>query len=127
MNLTLRVLPLLVVLTSLSCTKEAPPPASPPGTAPVAPVERAGGYSPDTATAPAIVAASEEALKLLQAKESDPSMKLVSVRKAEAQIVAGTNYRLELELTTAKGPKTVQVVVFKGLDGRYQLTSASGL
>ncbi len=84
----------------------------------------AGGYAAGEATAPEVTKAAEEAIKALQEKEADPTLKLVSVKKVETQVVAGMNYRLELEVATAKGAKTLKVVVYRSLDGKHQLTSS---
>jgi len=103
---------------SLTTPSGTPAPAVKPAE-PTAP----GGYAEDPDAKPA----ADEAIKLLQAKENDPSISLVAIRKAEKQIVAGTNYRLELDLNTAKGPKTAKVVVYQPLRGPSELTSVEGL
>ena len=101
----------------------APAPAPAPGPAP----EIAGGYAGQAANDPDVTKAAEEAIKLLQEKEADPTLKLVSVKKAETQVVAGMNYRMELEVATAKGAKTLKVVVYRSLDGKHQLTSSEAV
>lgn len=139
MNSTSSTLSLLVLTASLTACPEkqtpapAPPPAHEAKAAPApAPTPApgpaiAGGYAGQAANDPDVAKAAEEAIKLLQEKEADPTLKLVSVKKAETQVVAGMNYRMELEVATAKGARTLKVVVYRSLDGKHQLTSSESV
>lgn len=117
------VVPLfLLALTLSACTTRSttsPPEAAPP------PAPMVGGFQAREVGDDEVVKAAEEAVKLLQA--SDPSVELVGIRSAQAQVVAGMNYRLELELKTADGEKASRVVVFRALDGEYSLTSSDSI
>lgn len=87
-----------------------------------------GGYSPIPASDRGAVAAAKYAVKA-EAKKSRASVKFVSIKQAETQVVAGQNYRLCMEVTvTPKGAKTavtknVSAVVYKNLKQKLSLTS----
>ena len=87
-----------------------------------------GGYSTAAVTDAEVVAAANFAIKA-QAKKQRAKIKLVAVSRAEKQIVAGTNYRLCLQVETLENgkktavPQTVQTIVFRSLKQKYQLTS----
>lgn len=82
-----------------------------------------GNYQDRDVTDESVVAAANEAVKLLQESEADPSIALVKIRKASAQVVAGMNYDLDLDLSTANGPTSKRVIVYRQLNGEYSLTS----
>lgn len=86
-----------------------------------------GGYNAQDIKDPGVQAAAEKAIGLLQAKTNDPSLALGKVVSAQGQVVAGFNYRLELELTSKSGPKKATVGVFRDLKGGHVLTSVEGL
>jgi hypothetical protein len=87
-----------------------------------------GGYSTAEVTDAEVVSAANFAVKA-QAKKQKPKIKLIAVSRAEKQIVAGTNYRLCLQVETLENgkkpavPQTVQTIVFRSLKQKYQLTS----
>src|SRR5689334_3534474 len=58
-----------------------------------------------------------------EAKREAVTLKLATISKAEKQIVAGVNFRLTLEVNRRGSPQTANVVVFRDLKSRYQLTS----
>jgi len=64
-----------------------------------------------------------------QAAKTGGTAELVSVLKAESQVVAGMNYRMCLKVTTSGGAgeadvtETVKVVVYRDLKGNYKLSS----
>ena len=87
-----------------------------------------GNYRPVPVTDAQVVAAAKYAVKQIAKKESSV-VKLVSVKQAESQVVAGTNYRLCLEITIRqkgkkeKVTKNIQAVVFRNLKQKFELTS----
>ena len=87
-------------------------PAPPPPPQPVPP----GGYSTQAVTDPQI-----KEVAAFAAKELSKSRATVkTIHQAATQVVAGVNYRLDITLSDGK---RYEVVVFKSLDHRYQLTS----
>lgn len=58
-----------------------------------------------------------------EAKSSGETLHLNKVLQAEKQVVAGTNYRLEIKVKRPTNTQTAQVVVWHKLDGSYTLTS----
>ena len=87
-----------------------------------------GGYSTAETTDAEVVSTANFAVKA-QAKKLKAKIKLVSISKAEKQVVAGINYRLCLQIEVLeKGkqtavPQTVQTIVFRSLKQKYKLTS----
>lgn len=86
----------------------------------------AGGYSPIAKDDAGALAAAKYAVKT-QAKKMRKTIKLISVKQAETQVVAGLNYRLCLEVTIKSKGKTetknIQTVVYKNLKQKFSLTS----
>ena len=88
-----------------------------------------GGYKKIAKSDTGAAAAADFAVEAQAKKKKNATIELVEIEKAESQVVAGTNYRLCLKVTTSgeKGEAdvtiTVQVVVFKNLKGAYSLTS----
>ena len=58
-----------------------------------------------------------------EAINSGETLRLSKVLQAEKQVVAGTNYRLEIKVKRPSMTQTAQAVVWKKLDGSYILTS----
>jgi predicted RecB family nuclease len=60
-------------------------------------------------------------------KDQGEAFRLVKIRKAEQQVVAGMNYRMKLKVAEKKDDKetkySVIAVVYKDLEGNYSLTS----
>ncbi len=81
----------------------------------------AGGWQGADAVEPGVKAAAESAVAQL-AKQEKKSVVLAKVLSAKSQIVAGTNYELNLQVTVDGAAKTVTVVVWHKLDGSYDLT-----
>ncbi|MEI6279435.1 MAG: cystatin domain-containing protein [Verrucomicrobiae bacterium] len=81
----------------------------------------AGGYSPAEIDSEARKVA-EFAVKA-QAKASGSPLRLVKILKAERQVVAGLNYRLEIEVTDGSNHLKAHAVVWRKLDGSLALTS----
>lgn len=90
--------------------------------------QKVGGYKEIAKTDPGARAAAAFAVKA-QAEKKNATISLVAVEHAESQLVAGTNYRLCLKVTTsgvgneADVTITVKVVVYRDLKGVYKLTS----
>ena len=87
-----------------------------------------GGYSTAEVTDAEVISSANFAIKA-QAKKQKAKIKLVAVSRAEKQIVAGTNYRLCLQVEMLENdkktavPQTVQVIVFRSLKQKYELKS----
>jgi hypothetical protein len=92
--------------------------------------QKTGGYREIDRADEGVVAAAEFAIKD-QSEKKELAYKLVSVEKAETQVVAGINYRLCLKVSYQKqGEESetnefVQVVVFRSLQKEFSLTSWS--
>jgi copper homeostasis protein (lipoprotein) len=86
----------------------------PPGTA------VAGGYRPAPIGSAVRDAAAFAAGD--RAKASGHAIALVGIVRAALQVVAGTNYRLCLDVTTAGKPDRVLAVVYRDLKGQHKLT-----
>lgn len=88
----------------------------------------AGGYGPISKDDAGVVAAAKYAVKT-EGKKMRAAIKLVAVKQAESQVVAGQNYRLCMEVSIKpKGAKTavtknIQAVVYKNLKQQLSLTS----
>jgi len=67
-------------------------------------------------------AAANFAVGEISKKENVP-LQLKGIVSAERQVVAGLNYRLELDLTKNNQPFRVRAVVWRKLDGSMELTS----
>ena len=87
-----------------------------------------GGYKEASATEAGVKSAAAFAVKQ-KAADSELKQTLMRIAKAEKQVVAGTNYRLCLKVTSAGGEDEadivhyVQVVVYVDLKGNSKLTS----
>lgn len=82
----------------------------------------AGGYGDASTTDADVVKAANFAIKK-QGKKVRTSFTLVSIEKAEVQVVAGLNYRLCLKVKNKKGERVIKVVVYKNLKNKFSLTS----
>jgi hypothetical protein len=83
-----------------------------------------GGYSAVGLTDD-IKAAAEFAVQE-QAKRDAVVLKLSDISKAERQIVAGVNYRLDVVVKRSGSARKARVVVFKDLTSHYKLRLGSG-
>jgi hypothetical protein len=87
-----------------------------------------GGYKTVSTDDPEVKAAAEFAISERSEKES-VSLNLVSIEKAESQVVAGINYRLCLkvaiddEADDSDETQEVKVLVFRSLQKEYSLKS----
>ena len=81
----------------------------------------AGGYS-STEIDPEVRKVAEFAVKA-QAKAAGKPLQLVKILKVESQVVAGLNYRLEIEVSDGTKHLKAHAVVWRKLDGSLALTS----
>ena len=84
-----------------------------------------GGYKVVATDNPEVVAAAEFAVGE-QGRKQESTITLVSVEKAEQQVVAGMNYKLCLKVTVGDEgdePQDVKVLVFRSLQKQYSLKS----
>jgi len=90
--------------------------------------QKAGGYKTISKTDAGARAAAEFAVDA-QAERKNLTIELVAVEKAESQVVAGTNFRLCLKITTSGAEDeadvtiTVKVIVYRNVKSEYSLTS----
>ena len=101
------------------------PDAAPPKgrAAPTLAEEMDGGYVERKVTDEDVVAAARFALETAKGMKSADGR----IVRAASQVVAGTNYRLDLEVIDRSGDHAVrrqaQAVVYQGFDDKYELTS----
>lgn len=83
-----------------------------------------GGYSEASVTNAEVAAAVQFAVKTLAAMpERMPDITLVEILSVSQQVVAGMNYRLRMKLKVDGKHRNVEVVVWRKLDGKHELTS----
>jgi hypothetical protein len=82
----------------------------------------AGGYRDTAKDDPEALAAARFAIKE-QSRKLHTRISLVSIQRAEVQVVAGLNYRLCMKVKVKRKTQTVTVVVYKNLKQKYSLTS----
>ena len=81
----------------------------------------AGGYSPAEIDSE-VRKVAEFAVKT-QAESTGRPIRLVKILKAERQVVAGLNFRLDLEVADGSKHHKARAVVWQKLDGSLALTS----
>ena len=81
----------------------------------------AGGYSPAEIN-PEVQKAAEFSVKT-HAQATGRPLQLVKILKVECQVVAGLNYRMEIEVADGSKRSKARAVVWKKLDGSLALTS----
>ena len=81
----------------------------------------AGGYL-STEIDSEVRKVAEFAVKM-QAKATGKPLQLVKILKVESQVVAGLNYRLEIEVADGSKHLNAHAVIWKKLDGSLVLTS----
>jgi hypothetical protein len=86
-----------------------------------------GGFTPQPTQGEAIAGPVREAVKLLAGPHwlNDPALALIALKRAETQVVAGTNYRLLMQVRHHGQPRFVRVLLFQDLQGRYTLSWAT--
>ncbi len=85
----------------------------------------AGGFS-SAEIDPEARTVAEFAVKT-QSKSTGRPLRLVKILKAERQVVAGLNFRLEIEVADGSKPLKARAVVWKKLNGSLALTSWEAL
>lgn len=88
---------------------------------PASQAQTTGGYSDASVTDKTIVAAARFAVKT-QAKKTS-SLKLVSIARAQRQVVAGSNYQVCLVVNQSKKRREAVAVVYQNLQNQFKLTS----
>lgn len=94
----------------------------------IATAQKVGGYKTIATGDPAVQKAAAFAVQA-QGKASDRTITLISVKKAEAQTVAGRNYRMCLKVESTGGEDEAdaiffaQAVVYVDLKGNSKLTA----
>ena len=111
----MRYLAITAVVTLASCVSTSTPPISSGTGSSNASAPVAGGYAAADVNDPEVRAA---AAFVAQQREA----RLGSIDSAETQVVAGTNYRMCLRITNRSGEERITAVVFRGLDGKLQLS-----
>ncbi|MFM8252350.1 MAG: cystatin domain-containing protein [Planctomycetota bacterium] len=82
-----------------------------------------GGYRPIAVTDKDAIAAAEFAVQAQAKNDPDrPKLELGKVTKAEVQIVAGRNFRLQMDVKTGGQVRRAQAVVWAKLDRTYELS-----
>lgn len=81
-----------------------------------------GRYAETSNTDPEAVAAARFAIKT-QGRKKHIRISLVAIKRAEAQVVAGFNYRLCMRVKIKGKTRDVTVVVYKTLKQKYSLIS----
>ncbi|HKP36827.1 MAG TPA: cystatin domain-containing protein [Pyrinomonadaceae bacterium] len=86
--------------------------------------QRTGGFREVAKDDPEVEAAANFAVEE-QGRKQEASLKLVSIERAESQVVAGINYRLCLKVSKEGEDEAdeVKAVVYKNLQKEYSLTS----
>jgi hypothetical protein len=81
-----------------------------------------GGYGEASTTDRQVISAAKFAVRREQRKKG-VRLSLVSIERAETQVVAGRNYRLCLRVKSKGQTKDVTAVVYQNLKPKYSLTS----
>ena len=88
--------------------------------------QKVGGYKSIDVDDAGAVAAAEFAVSD-HSEKNEVSLEVVSIQKAERQVVAGSNYRLCVEVKVVEegndDTQFVEVVVYQDLKKNYKLTS----
>ena len=85
------------------------------------PGRAAGGYREISKTDKDVLAAADFAVKT-QSEEND-SIELISIERAEKQIVAGSNYKLCLAVNSQEEQQEATAVVHQNLQNEFSLSS----
>ena len=82
-----------------------------------------GNYRTASVTEPAVISAANFAVEAQNKKQGTKSVKLISIEKAEQQVVAGLNYRLCLAVESNNSAEQATAIVYQNLQNKLQLTS----
>lgn len=87
-------------------------------------VPMVGGFRAAAANSADVKSAADFAVKTENARRgAKTAFSLSSIKKAEAQVVAGMNYRLCLEVASKGKKEQATAVVYRNLQNKYSLTS----
>jgi hypothetical protein len=89
---------------------------------PAQPAQIAGGYSEASKTDPEVLSAASFAIKQ-ESRKLGRRFSLISIERAEVQVVAGLNYRLCLKVKIKGKTQKATAVVSKDLKQKYSLSS----
>lgn len=81
-----------------------------------------GGYASVPVTSPEVLGISKSAVAMKNALPESKKVRLVSIKKAETQVVAGMNFRLCLRVADKSHSYRVRTVVYRDLVGALMLT-----
>lgn len=81
----------------------------------------AGAYSETSRDDPQVMAAAKFAVEK-ESKRLGKTVTLISIEKAETQVVAGLNYRLRLKVQVAGQERDAQAVVYQSLKQEFSLS-----
>ncbi len=81
-----------------------------------------GGYSGISISDTDTISIAKAAVKMKNALPDSKKVKLLTVTKAESQVVAGQNFKLCLSVKQASRKMRVQAVVYRDLSGKLLLT-----
>lgn len=81
-----------------------------------------GGYAETSNTDREVVAAARYAIRA-ESRKQGVRLSLISIERAEVQVVAGLNYRLRLKVKVNGRTEVATAVVYKNLRRKYSLTS----
>ncbi len=84
-------------------------------------IPMAGGYSEAAADDPEVLKAARFAVEEQGRRQGRP-VTLVAVRRAEKQVVAGLNYRLQLSVRSGGEDREASAVVYQNLKNAYSLS-----
>lgn len=91
-------------------------------TAQSAAAQIAGGYNPVSKNDPQVRAAAKFAVAA-ESKRVKHVITLISIRKAQQQVVAGMNYEVCLQVRDGRRVRRATAVVYRNLQGKRSLTS----
>ncbi len=80
-----------------------------------------GGYAARDVSEVEIGLVAKRAVELVALKEGEPSLTLLSIERAASQVVAGTNFALEVRVNGKAGERTLALVVYRNLQGHVVL------
>lgn len=87
---------------------------------------KVGGWQPSTPDEQAAYTAVQAVLSDIRAKAGDNGLSIQKIVSVQSQVVAGKNYKVELEVLMGGATKRIKVTVFRDLKGNHQLTDYQG-
>jgi hypothetical protein len=81
-----------------------------------------GGYAETSSSDAEVLKAASYAVRA-QGQKQGVRISLISIQRAEVQVVAGLNYRLALRVKVGGKPRDVTAVVYRNLKRKYSLSS----